>query len=339
MSEGGKNPRVAFYGFGQYGRAAARIVGDYGWPIVAGWNRAGDKVGQDIGQLCELGRDLGVEILDCDNTDFAAANADIAIVAVSDRLATNMAAYERLLGAGINVICHGAEAYFPYGANADCAAQIDALAKANGVTFTGTGIWDHSRIWAGILAAGPCTTIKSFFHKSVTDAQSANLQLMRVCGVGMTQAEFDQQMGNSHGPIGGLYKLIPHHVLHALGFTVTAVSERREPVIAKVPTYCHLLDATIDAGMVIGMRIVATVETAQGVSALTHIELRILPEGESEHMVWEIDGMPTSKVRVDRTFAVHTSAACMVNRVPDVLTAAPGIRLVSELGPLKPRVI
>ena len=87
----------------------------------------------------------------------------------------------------------------------------------------------------------------------------------------------------------------------------------------------------------LGTRIVAEVHTEQGVSATAHIELRIMPEGETEHMIWTIDGVPASKVRVDRTHSVHTSAACMVNRVPDVMGAPAGIRLVSQLGPLKPK--
>ena len=57
-----------------------------------------------------------------------------------------MAAYERLMNAGINVICHGAESYFPWGADRQLAERIDAVARRNGVTFTGTGIWDFSRI-------------------------------------------------------------------------------------------------------------------------------------------------------------------------------------------------
>ena len=328
------NPRIGFYGIGQYGQQAVRIAASYGWPIVAAWNRAGDKIGQDLGRVSGLATDLGVPIEDGETADFAGTGADVAIVAVTDRLASNLPLYQKLLSAGINVICHGAEAYFPFGADAHLAAQIDALAKANGVSFTGAGIWDHSRIWAGILAAGPATRIASFFHKSITDAEAANIQLMRVCGVGMTQDEFARHMGGQLGPIGGLYKLIPHHVLHALGYDVTEVVERREPVLSETPTYCRLLDETLESGRVIGTRIVATVKTREGVTAETHIELRILPEGECEHMVWEIDGMPATKVRVDRTHAVHTSAACLINRAPDVIAALPGIRVISELGVL-----
>ncbi len=333
-----RGPRIAIYGVGQYGLEAARIVIGKGWPIVAALNRSGSKVGQDLGRLAGLGRDIGVVVQDCGTTDYASLGADCAIVAVTDRLKTNLPAYERLLGAGINVICHGAEAYFPYGADAELARHIDEFAKRHRATLTGTGIWDHSRIWAGILAAGPATRIESFFHRSVTDAQAANLTMMRVCGVGLSQADYNSTMVGKLGIISGLYKLIPHHVLHALGYRVTAVTERLEPVLSDKATYCRLLDSTLEPGTCLGTRIIAEVHTTEGVKATTHIELRILGREESEHMEWILDGMPASRVRVDRTHAVHTSAACMVNRVPDVIAAAPGIRPVSELGPLLPRL-
>jgi 2,4-diaminopentanoate dehydrogenase len=327
-------PRIAIYGTGQYGLEAARIAIKRGWPVVAAFNRAGPKIGQDLGRLAGLDRDLGVTVQDCESADYNAVKADIAINAVYDRLKLNLPAYQRLMNAGMNVICHGAEAYFPQGVDPSLTQEIDALAKKNGVTLTGTGIWDFSRIWAGILIAGPSTEINSFFHKSVTDAEAATIPLMRVCGVSLTQQEFADK---SPTLIGGLYRLIPHHVLHALGFNVTQVTEDREPVLSAEPVYCRLLDRHLEPGICLGIRIVARVETAEGVTATTHIELRILPKGETEHMMWSINGMPASKIRVDRTNAVHTSAACMVNRVPDVIAAPAGVRLVSELGVLKPK--
>lgn len=330
-----RKPRIVIYGTGQYGLEAVRIIDKKGWPIVAAVNRAGPKVGQDLGRLAGLNRDMGVIVQDCATADYPAMNADIAIVAVYDRLRQNLPAYKRLLGAGIDVICHGAEAYFPQGADPELAREIDALAKGGDATLTGTGIWDFSRIWSGLLIAGPSTQIRSLFHRSLTDAEAANIPLMLVCGVSMTQEEY---AAKNPSMIGGIYKLVPHHVIHALGYTVTRVTERREPVLADEPVYCRQLERDLAPGICLGTRIVVEVETAEGVNATAHIELRILPKGETEHMAWSINGKPASKIRVDRTDAVHTSAACMVNRIPDVMASQPGIRLISQMGPLRPKL-
>ena len=337
-AQGSHRPRVMVYGVGYYGMAAVRILASKGWPIVAAVNRAGPKVGQDLGRLAGLDRDLGVVVQDCETADYAALGADVALVVQTERLALNLAAYRRLLGAGINVICHGSESYYPQGADPALAENIDALAKRNGVTFTGTGIWDFSRIWSGILIAGPCTELRSLAHRSLTDAELANERMMRAYGVDMTQAEFKERVTDVPGQLGELYKGIPAHVMHALGFTITNVTERRDPVLSDRPVWCRTLNRLLDPGTSLGLRIVASVETAEGPTATAHIELRILNEGEAEHMMWTVDGRPPSKIRVDRADGVHTSAACMVNRIPDVFAAPPGVKLISQLGPLRPSI-
>jgi 2,4-diaminopentanoate dehydrogenase len=329
-------PSVMIYGVGYYGMEAVRILVKKGWPIVAAVNRAGPKIGEDLGRLAGLNEDLGVVVQDCETADYATLDADIALVVQTERLSLNFAAYQRLLGAGINVICHGSESYFPQGADPDLAEKIDALAKRNAVTFTGTGIWDFSRIWAGMLIAGPCTELRSLTHRSLTNAELANERMMRAYGVDMTQAEFLEKVTKMPGQLGELYKGIPAHVMHALGFTIKNVTELREPVLSDQPMWCRILNRFLEPGTSLGLRIIASVETVEGPTASAHIELRLLAESESENMTWAVDGRPPSKIRIDRADGVHTSASCMVNRIPDVIAAPPGIRLISQFGPLRP---
>jgi hypothetical protein len=331
-----RKPRVMIYGVGYYGLEAVRILAEKRWAIVGAVNRAGPKIGQYLGHLAGLSDGLGVLVQDCDTADYASFGADIALVVQTERLSQNWIAYQRLLSAGINVICHGSESYFPQGADPDLAERIDTLARQHNVTFTGTGIWDFSRIWPGILIAGPCTALSSMKHTSVTNAELANERMMRAYGVDMTRSDFAEKVTNIPGQLGELYKGIPHHVMHALGYTVTKVTERREPVLSAQPVWCSTLNKSLEPGTTLGLRIVVTVETGEGPTASAHIELRLLAEGEEEHMMWQVDGRPASQVKVYRTDGVHSSAACMVNRIPNVIAASPGVRLVSQLGPLRP---
>ena len=59
-------PRLALYGVGRYGQEIARFAVRKGWKIVAAYNRASPKVGQDIGRLAGLNRDYGVVVQDCE---------------------------------------------------------------------------------------------------------------------------------------------------------------------------------------------------------------------------------------------------------------------------------
>lgn len=329
-------PRIVIYGPGLYGQHIVRFAVEKGWPIVAAYNRAGDKVGQDLGRLAGLDRDIGVVVQDCDQARYEGLEADVAFLAFSDRLEENRLAHERLIGAGINIISHAAEAYFPWGIDRQLAQELDALARKHNVTFTGGGIWDVSRIWAGILVAGPCVSIERMLHRTLTDASRASVRLMtETCGVGMTREEFQEKIVNKPGLIGGMYKTIPQHVLTALDYTPTTVTEWREPVVFDTPIHCQPLGRDLAPGTSVGTRIVAAVDTEEGLRAEAQMELRLLREGEEEHMLWSVTGRPSTRIVTTREDSVLASAACMFNRAYDVIDAPPGIQELYKLGPLR----
>jgi 2,4-diaminopentanoate dehydrogenase len=332
-----KKPRIIIVGAGRHGCEAAVIAHDLGWNIVAVLNRLGEKIGRDAGILSAHGAPIGITVADIDSVDLAAFKADIAIVAMTDRLATNLPVYQRLLSAGINVLCHGSEAYFPQLTNPEAAAQIQQMALANGVTFTGTGVWDHSRIWAGILAASPCGELIHLVHRSRTRIDVH--PYIDLVGIGLDQATFRSTITEQPGPLGGIYRTIPSLVMHGLGHTVSRVAERREPVLFDQPVYCAGLGRDLMPGEVAGTRIVVEVETVEGPSATAHIELRVFREGEVDNMAWEIAGDPASDILMTRHDSLRTSTMVLIHRCRDVIDAEPGIRLITELGPLDSRLV
>ena len=331
-------PRVVIYGCGQYGGFITRFAVQKGWTVVAAFNRAGSKIGQDLGRVAGLDRDLGVIIQDCDKADYSTlkGKADIGIVTMTNLLSVNFPAYERLMNAGLNVGCHGSESYYPHGCDPEVAAKIDALARKNSVTFTGSGIWDMSRIWSGILLVGPCTEIKSLSHSSITDVngQAANKAQAQQIGVGMTVEQYNAS-GLLQSRLPFSYRTIPEHVLAAVGYTITKATARVEPVLFDAPVKSELMETTYPPGICLGTRIIADIETREGVTAHARIELRVFKPGEVEHMFWSVDGMPHTRVRVERDDSAHATASNLFNRIPQIIAAQPGIVLVSQMGPLR----
>lgn len=328
-------PRLVIYGIGQYGSHVAHFAVEKGWPIVAAYNRAGDKVGQDLGRVIGLDYDLGVIIEDCDLATYENLEADIGIVAQTNLLQVNFVAYERLMNAGLNVLCHGSQSYYPFANNPDVAQNIDKLAKRKGVTFTGSGIWDMSRLWAGILVAGPCTRIDSMFHSSITDVtrQAIDYTQAKQVGLGMTVEQFEQS-GLPQSPL-LTYGTVPVQVLDALGFSITKTNTKVEPVLFDKPVENPYTGEMIPSGICVGCRIVGEVSSHEGVSARAEVEVRLFRENEVEHMFWSVNGLPESNIRTERKDSAQATAACLFNRIPDVLAAIPGIVMVTEMGPLK----
>lgn len=328
-------PRLVIYGVGQFGKHIVRFATQKGWPIVAAFNRAGDKVGRDVGELAGIEK-LGVIVQDCDSANYDDLDADIGVVTATDLLQVNHDAHSRLLSAGLNVVCHGTESYLPQANNPELAAKLDQLAIDNGVTFTGSGIWDMSRIWSGLLAAGPTTQLTSLFHSSCTDIvpQVETKEQTYPFGNTLSMEEFHAK-GVSDNPIAKSYKSIPEHVLIGLGYTITNTKAYVEPAVFDDDYDSEFMECIIPAGNCVGVRIVAEIETAEGVSARSEIEIRHFRENDIEHMFWEVNGDPKARIRVEREDSSHMSAACLFNRIPDVIAAPPGVKPVYTLGPPK----
>jgi len=335
MSARARPPRIAIYGIGQYGKMIARLAAERGWPIVAAYNRAGPKVGQDLGQVAGLGRDLGVKVQDCETADYSALDADLGVVTLRDLLSANMPAYRRLMGAGLNVACHGVQSYLPQSNDPDLAAKIEALALANGVTFTGCGIWDMSRIWSGILTAGPCTELKSIHISSLTDpeGQTNSIEQIKQYCISEPVEEFERR-GIAHNAAALAKKTIPEMVLRALGYTVIESTAMIEPVIYDVPVESKY--GRFEPGLVMGVRFHCRTTTEEGVTGTGLVDQRLFLPGDVEHMFWEVGGLPRNRTRVERLDSAHATAGNLFNRIPDIIAARPGIVPVYEMGPLKP---
>jgi 2,4-diaminopentanoate dehydrogenase len=336
-------PRIVLYGIGNYGQMMARFADKKGWPIVAAYNRAGAKVGQDIGRLAGLNRDYGVVVQDCDTADYsqlAKLDADIGVVTMYDMLKDNFPAYKRLMGAGLNVICHGSESYLPGYSNPAVAEEIDHIAKANNVSWVGTGVWDMSRIWSLMTVAGVCDEIKSIHNTSVTNLESFGEKITLGAGVGMTPAEFEEKVNdpnkNEYGNV--LYKMIPMLALKSLGYTPMECTYRQVPVVLEKPFYCKLLKRELSAGTCAGLRAYVEATSEEGVVATAQSDSRVLfNEGETEHIMWEVKGNVLSpRIRVERDNGHVMQALSVFNRIKDVIAAPPGRHLMSDLpGPMK----
>jgi 4-hydroxy-tetrahydrodipicolinate reductase len=330
-------PRIVIYGIGQYGMMIARLAADRGWPIVAAFNRAGPKVGHDLGRVIGLGRDLGVVIQNSETGDYASLDADVGVVTHRDLLSANMPAYRRLMGAGLNIACHGVQSYLPQSNDPEAAAEIEALAQANGLTFTGCGIWDMSRIWAGILTAGPCTDIRSIHISSLTDpeGQCNSIEQIRQYCISLPVETFHER-GIARNAAALAKKTIPEMVLRALGYTVLESTATIEPVVYDVPVKTKFVpEGYFEPGLVMGVRFHCTTTTAEGVTGTGLVDQRMFLPGDVEHMFWDVEGTPRNRTRVERLDSAHATAGNLFNRIPDVIAARPGIVPVYEMGPLK----
>lgn len=327
MRDGRKPPNgVLIYGAGAVGQAIAQLVRARGWRIAGAMNRAGAKVGRDLGDLAGS-PPIGVTVDDAATAEPGSYGAEIAIVAVSDWLAETIPVHRHLLRSGLNVICLGAETSFPAAVDETVAAEIDGLARANGVTLTGCGLWDTYRLSSLRLMTGPCTALRGICHHSITDVNRFGAEVARLAGVG-------GDPGDVAGGGRSIYRVFLHQAVRSLGLTIAAVRERLEPIVSAQPIDCTVLDRTIVPGQVTGSRTVIEIDTREGVTARAEIDLRLTEPDEEEWIGWHIDGDPPVQLRLTGLDTGHATAASAACRIPDVIKAPPGLVTTDRLPPM-----
>jgi 4-hydroxy-tetrahydrodipicolinate reductase len=63
------------------------------------------------------------------------------------------------------------------------------------------------------------------------------------------------------------------------------------------------------------------------------MEGRVYRDGETDSNHWQVKGEPDLELRCDKTNYRFTTCSTLVNRIPDVIAAAPGLCSLDMLAP------
>lgn len=101
------------------------------------------KIGRDLGEVAEIGRQLGVVVAGSIEQAIAAVGSgkvDVALHTTGSKLPQVAPQITDLLRRGMNVVSTCEELSFPYRDQSEIAAKIDAEARRCGTSVLGTGI-------------------------------------------------------------------------------------------------------------------------------------------------------------------------------------------------------
>jgi hypothetical protein len=109
-----------------------------------------------------------------------------------------------------------------------------------------------------------------------------------------------------------------------LGLTVTQQTQKCVPQTHAGELRSETLKMTIPAGHATGMSAVVTTITEEGIVVEGQCIGKVYAPGEFDQNVWSIQVEPDTEVIINRPATVELTCATIVNRVPDLIAAAPG---------------
>jgi len=310
--------RVAIVGLGAIGREVLKAVRARPSLELSG---AFDPafVGRDAGEVGEIGP-VGVKV--ASTLAGALAGADVALVLTLSGVAEMVPLVEAAGAAGVDVVSTCEDlAYADFG-TPELARQIDARARAAGITVVGTGVNPGlvmDRLPLTLAAA--CVRVDSVQVTRVVDAAKRRGPLRAKVGAGLTVEAFNAGVADKRLSHRGLPESCALVGL-GLGFTFDEVRATIEPVTEARPG--------IEAGRVAGLR-----QSAIGLSGgreLVRLDLEMsvgAPEPQDRIVI--AGDPPLDLVIRGGTHGDRATVGTVLNAIPAVIAAAPGLLTVIDL--------
>jgi hypothetical protein len=321
--------RVLHLGLGPIGAAVVRqVAARPGFRIVGAVDIDPAKAGRDLGEVAGVGRPLKVKISPDARKAIKSSKPDVVVLCTSSSLARVMPQIETILNARVPIVSTTEELAYPVGGNLRHARAIHRLAKKRKAAVVATGVNPGFVMDAlPIALTGVCERVDAIRVDRIQDARVRRLPFQQKIGAGLTREQFQKKVDDGSVRHVGLTESITM-IADALGWKLDRVTDDIQPKMAAEAVKSEFL--TVGAGYVSGI-IQDGVGYRNGRAVITlHMEA-YLGAPESYDAV-RIEGSPaiTSKV----AGGVHgdlATASIVVNSIPKILSAPPGLHTMRSL--------
>jgi 4-hydroxy-tetrahydrodipicolinate reductase len=321
--------RIAHVGLGPIGAAVARqIAARPGFTIVGGVDIDPALVGRDVGDVIGLTRRAGVKVGAALAPSIRAAKPDVVVLCTSSSIASVMPQIETILATKTPIISTTEELSYPGHTHIRQARQIDAWAKKAKVAVLATGVNPGFAMDALPIALSVvCERVERVTVNRVQDARVRRLPFQQKIGAGLTTEQFQRKVREGSVRHVGLTESIAM-IADALGWHLDRITDDIQPKLAAVTISSDFL--AVDPGYVCGIIQDGVGYVKRRPTIRLHMEA-YLGAPESYDSV-DIEGSPQLSMKI--AGGIHgdiATAAIVVNSIPKVLGASPGLHTMRDL--------
>ena len=321
--------RVMHMGLGPIGASVAKqIASRAGFTIVGAIDIDPAKVGHDLGDVLGLSQRLKVRVSGDAVTAIKAAKPDVVVHCTSSSLKTVAPQLSAILKAKVAVVSTTEELSYPWRSAKRLAAEIDALAKKAKVAVLATGVNPGFAMDAlPIMISAACERVDRIHIDRIQDARIRRLPFQQKIGAGLTADEFEAHVRQGTVRHVGFTESIAM-IADAMGWPLDRITDDVKPKMASRAVSSSKLK--VKAGQVAGI-IQDGIGYRNGEAVITlHLEA-YLGAPEAYDSV-EIEGSPQLSMKFSG--GIHgdiATASMVVNAIPKVLSAAPGLRTMRDI--------
>ncbi len=321
--------KIAQVGLGPIGLETVKLAATRPWArIIGAMDIDPSRIGGDLGRLTGTDALRGIQVTGALDELCDREGPDLIFHTTVSSFRTAFEQLEPMAERGINVVSSCEELLFPQLREAKLARRLDALCQKTGARMVGTGV--NPGFVMDVLPL--CLTsvsrrIRAIRIERVVDAATRREPLQRKIGSGISPAEFRRLLREGRAGHAGLLESLAL-LAHGLGWRLHTVTEQREPVIAAHNIRTQFFN--VRGGQTCGIHQRAEAKT-NGRVCLS-LDLRMYLGAADPHDLIEVLGDPPLTALLKAGVAGdQATVAALVNTAPRLLSAAPGLRLMTEL--------
>ena len=317
------------FGVGPVGSAVAlQIAHRHGFKSVGAIDVDPTKVGRDLGDVAGLSKRLDIKVSKDADKALKSAKPDVVVLCTSSSLKKVMPQIETILKAKLPIVSTTEELAYPGYTQIRLARQIHNWAKKAKVAVLGTGVNPGFVMDSlPILLTAACERVDRISVTRIQDARVRRLPFQQKIGAGLTTEQFQKKIEDGTVRHVGFTESVAM-IADAMGWTLDRITDDVQPKLASVTISSEFL--AVDPGYVCGV-VQDGVGYRKGDPVIRlHMEA-YLGAPESYETI-EIEGTPRLSIRI--AGGIHgdiATASLVVNSIPRVLEAAPGLHTMRDL--------
>jgi 4-hydroxy-tetrahydrodipicolinate reductase len=321
--------KVAHLGLGVIGVEAVKAMAAKPWAQVVGSIDVDpQKVGKSLEEVTGVLSLADVPVYRTFDEMIAQAQPDVILHAAGSNAAVSFDQIEPIIRSGISVVSSCEQLLYPYLREPVRSKEINSLCIKHGAGVVGTGV--NPGFVMDVLPlclTGVSKSVQSVYVERVVNASTRRMQLQKKIGSGMPPEDFRELFRAGKAGHAG-FRESAALICHCLGWTDPDITETCEPVIAdhsiRTEFFAVMPGATCGLHQIVKAHI-------DGELRLT-MDLKMYLDAENPHDTIQISGAPNLKLTMEGGVAGDVATvAAMVNAVPRLLKAGPGLHLMTDL--------
>ena len=330
-----ENVKVIIWGLGAMGRGMAEMLLDKKGIEITGVIDMGTMLGKSMFDFLDKDNPYDHDIIIGTAEEVITEKAaDVVLLCTDSHTRNAFPRIKTILENKMNVITTAEEMAFPQAKEPELAAEMDRIAKANGVSVLGTGI--NPGLIMDLLVVtltGACETVDFVEAKRVNNLSPFGPTVMKEQGVGITMDEYEElsSAGKLAGHVG--FDESINMIADALGWKLSEpVKQSMSPIISKVDRKAPY--AEVKAGNMAGvdMRGEGKVDDVVKINMIHPQQVEPQLEGVDTGDYINIKGTPDINMAITPEIPGGIGTIAMVvNMIPQIINARPGLQTMLDL--------